>query len=53
MSGPENHSPKEFGWIDLYIGEGYSDMKQVAGGPGPRQPVPDTMPEVNTSHRQK
>jgi hypothetical protein len=43
MSGPENHSPKEFGWIDLYIGEGYSDMKQVAGGgggPGPGGPPP-------------
>ena len=46
MSGPENHSPKEFGWIDLYIGEGYSDMKQVAGAQEPPHPVPESIHEL-------
>lgn len=36
MSCPDSSSQKEFGWIDLYIGEGYSDMKQVAGAHAPR-----------------
>ncbi|MCC9290096.1 ATPase, T2SS/T4P/T4SS family [Pseudomonas aeruginosa] len=46
MSGPVNHSPKDFGWIDLYIGEAYSDMKHVAGAHAPRIPVPDSRQEL-------
>ncbi|NMX77860.1 Flp pilus assembly complex ATPase component TadA [Pseudomonas sp. WS 5532] len=43
MSSPSGMASPEFGWVDIYIGDGYSEMKQVAGAFAPRIPVPAEM----------